>query len=240
MRKTFLTSVAAFALLAGGGLAAAQGMKPDSQSTSPSASEPKAQSPAAAPEMKRDPSRAQAKPDAKMDKMDRTTQSDTKPSDMKRGDTKSPANARTDSDKTRDSAQSKDMDKNKNPSAAQNKDMDSPNRTNAQSDTDKSRSSTTVNNNTNKTSNTNVTLSTEQRTKIRTTVLKERNAPRVSRVNFNVSVGTRVPTSVHVVTVPQSVVQIYPQWSGYLYFIVNDRIVIIEPDTHEIVAVIAA
>ena len=47
----------------------------------------------------------------------------------------------------------------------------------------------------------NVTLTTEQRTKIRQTVLTG-NAPRATNVNFSVSVGTAVPTSVRVVAVP--------------------------------------
>ena len=38
-----------------------------------------------------------------------------------------------------------------------------------------------------------VQLTTEQRTKIRTTVLQGGNAPRVTNVNFNVNVGTVVP-----------------------------------------------
>ncbi len=50
-----------------------------------------------------------------------------------------------------------------------------------------------------------VSLSTEQKTKIRTTVLQSSSAPKVSRssINFNISVGTVVPRSVHFVSVPR-------------------------------------
>jgi hypothetical protein len=36
------------------------------------------------------------------------------------------------------------------------------------------------------------------------------------------------------------VVEIYPAWRGYYYFIVDDRIVIVEPDTLRIVFIIDA
>jgi hypothetical protein len=83
-------------------------------------------------------------------------------------------------------------------------------------------------------------ISTEQRTRIRETVLKQGNAPRVDRVDFRVSVGTVVPRSVRVVALPASVVEIHPAWRGFLYFIVGDEIVIVEPGSLRIVAVLPA
>ncbi|HKH02598.1 MAG TPA: DUF1236 domain-containing protein, partial [Bradyrhizobium sp.] len=83
-------------------------------------------------------------------------------------------------------------------------------------------------------------LTNEQRTQIRTTVLQGGNVPRVNNVNFNVSVGTVVPRDVHVVVVPDVIVRIHPQWRGYKYFVYNDEIVILEPDSLRIVAVIPA
>ncbi|MGH6769157.1 MAG: DUF1236 domain-containing protein [Xanthobacteraceae bacterium] len=80
-------------------------------------------------------------------------------------------------------------------------------------------------------------LTTEQRTKIRTTVIQK--GPRVANVNFSVNVGTVVPRGrVKVVTVPPVLVEIYPRYRGYLYFIVGERIVIIEPSSYKIVAVL--
>jgi hypothetical protein len=82
------------------------------------------------------------------------------------------------------------------------------------------------------------TLTTEQRTTIRKTVLSGGNVPRATNVNFNVSVGTTVPTSVRVVAVPSTLIEIYPEWRGHMYFVVNDEIIIVDSN-HRIVAVIA-
>jgi hypothetical protein len=81
-------------------------------------------------------------------------------------------------------------------------------------------------------------LSTEQRTKIREVVLKRSDAPRVTNVDFSIRVGTAVPRTVRFVEVPDELIVINPQWRGYRYFIVNDQIVIVEPDTLKIVAVL--
>ena len=83
-------------------------------------------------------------------------------------------------------------------------------------------------------------LTTEQRTRIRQVIVREGNAPRVSNVNFSVSVGTRVPSSLRLVRVPSTIVEIHPAWRGYEYFIVDEEIVIVDPNTLEIVAVIPA
>jgi hypothetical protein len=82
-----------------------------------------------------------------------------------------------------------------------------------------------------------VTLTTEQRTKIRQTVLVG-GAPRVSSVNFTLSVGTVVPTSVRVVEVHPVLVEIHPEWRGFMYFVVGDQIIIVDRN-HHIVAIVA-
>jgi hypothetical protein len=82
-----------------------------------------------------------------------------------------------------------------------------------------------------------VNLSTEQRTTLRQEVLTT-SAPRVDSVNFNISVGTVVPSSVRVVEVPPAIVRIRPAWRGYRYFVYNDEIIIVEPRTLKIVAVL--
>jgi Protein of unknown function (DUF1236) len=83
-------------------------------------------------------------------------------------------------------------------------------------------------------------ISTEQRTQIRQTVMQVTGAPRVSNVTFALSVGTVVPQTVKHVPLPSRVVEIYPDWRGYQFFLVGDQIVIVEPDTLRIVAVIPA
>ena len=82
-------------------------------------------------------------------------------------------------------------------------------------------------------------LSSEQQTKITTVIKSQRVAP-VTNVNFSISVGTRVPRDVHFHTLPAEVVTIYPQWRGYRFILVREEIVIIDPNTFEIVAVINA
>jgi hypothetical protein len=82
-------------------------------------------------------------------------------------------------------------------------------------------------------------LSTEQRTKI-TTVIREQHVRPVDHVNFSISVGTRVPRGVGFHALPSNIVTIYPEWRGYEFFLVRDQIVIIDPRTLEIVAVLEA
>jgi hypothetical protein len=86
-----------------------------------------------------------------------------------------------------------------------------------------------------------VQLSEDQRSHIKT-VIGNGRGPRLSRsnVDFSISVGTRVPRSVHFVTLPDEIVRIVPQYRGFEYFLVEDEIVIVDPLTLEIVAVIPA
>jgi hypothetical protein len=80
-------------------------------------------------------------------------------------------------------------------------------------------------------------LTTEQKSKIRTTVLTQ-NAPRVTNVNFSIRVGTVVPRSVRLVAVPAPIIEVYPAYRGFLYFVHGDEIIIVEPGTLRIVTVI--
>jgi uncharacterized protein DUF1236 len=82
-------------------------------------------------------------------------------------------------------------------------------------------------------------LSTEQRATFRTAI-KRQNVQPASNVKFSISVGARVPRTVHFYPVPVELVRTYPQWRGYDYFLVGDQIVVVNPRTHEIVAVLEA
>jgi hypothetical protein len=82
-------------------------------------------------------------------------------------------------------------------------------------------------------------LSTEQRTRI-TTVIKNQNIRPQTNVNFSISVGTRVPRDVRFHPLPAEIVTVYPDWRGYEFILVNDQIVVVNPRTLEIVAVIDA
>ena len=81
-------------------------------------------------------------------------------------------------------------------------------------------------------------LSTEQRTQI-TSVIREEHVRPVTNVNFSISVGTRIPREgIELHALPSRVVTIYPEWRTYKYVLVKEEIVIINPDTYEIVAVL--
>jgi hypothetical protein len=84
-------------------------------------------------------------------------------------------------------------------------------------------------------------LSVEQRTKI-TTVIKRQKVERVSpaKLKISIRVGERVPSHVHFYPLPVEVVEIYPEWRGYLFILVGDQIIIVSPSRHEIVAVLTA
>jgi hypothetical protein len=82
-------------------------------------------------------------------------------------------------------------------------------------------------------------LSTEQRTTIRT-VVNRQNVKPMTNVNFSISVGARVPSTVRFYPVPTELVTIYPSWRGYDYFLVGDQIIVVNPRTHDIVAVLDA
>jgi hypothetical protein len=82
-------------------------------------------------------------------------------------------------------------------------------------------------------------LSEEQRTHIRETVIDARGAPRVGHVDFDVRVGTRLPRDrIHLIRVPETLVQIDPEWQDFLYFVYEDEIVVVDPNDMEIVAVL--
>ena len=82
-------------------------------------------------------------------------------------------------------------------------------------------------------------LSTEQRTQI-TSVIREQRVSPVTNVNFSISVGTRVPRDVTFHALPTRVATIYPEWRSYKYILVKEQIVIVDPNTYEIVAILEA
>lgn len=82
-------------------------------------------------------------------------------------------------------------------------------------------------------------LSTEQRTQI-TGVIREQHVAPVTNVNFSVSVGTRVPRDVSFHALPERVVTIYPEWRRYKFILVKEQIVIVDPGTYEIIAILDA
>ena len=82
-------------------------------------------------------------------------------------------------------------------------------------------------------------LTTEQRTKV-TSVIKQQNVRPVTNINFAISVGTRVPRDVRFNPLPAEIITVYPDWRGYEFFLARDEIIVVNPRTLEIVAVLPA
>jgi hypothetical protein len=94
--------------------------------------------------------------------------------------------------------------------------------------------------------NRNARLSSDQRNRIRQTVLAQGGAPRLSRRDLggiNIRVGAVIPRNrlrFRPLPLPASVVAIAPQWQGFLYFLVGNEVVVIDPVTYDIVAILPA
>ncbi len=227
MRKAKLLSTVAIALLLSAGAVSAQGMSKDTPERAPAAQQ-NAPAEKVAPAVKGGEQKAphttgQATPDAKSGKAHETTGQAPK----------------SDAD-DKAQAPSRSMDKDSKSGAANDKsDVRSPSEQNGASS--KSTQSTSEQNRATTgqgAAGGAAKLSTEQHTKI-TSIIREQKVERVN-LNVSVSVGTRIPTSVHLYPLPQQVIVIYPEWRGYDYILVGDQIVIIDPRTHEIVAIVAA
>jgi hypothetical protein len=80
-----------------------------------------------------------------------------------------------------------------------------------------------------------VTLSQEQRTKVQSFA---KHKGRSANVNISVSLGVAVPRTVELYAIPEDIVIIVPGYRRYRYFIVGDRVCIVDPDTYEIVEII--
>lgn len=77
----------------------------------------------------------------------------------------------------------------------------------------------------------------EKRSEI-STAIKSTKIEETTNVNFNISVGTAIPASVRLHPLPPRIVAIYPEWRGYEVIFVHGQYVIVRPQTREIVYVI--
>lgn len=247
MTNRFMMSVAAAALIAGTGFANAQGTgmgreAPATGSTvQQTAPSPERGATSAAPM-----NRESSEPAGRSSDM-KSTQSDekTSPGAGKRAQDDMKAGARGEKSTQEKSAQdnmrgekSKSMSSETNERGAAGKDMKAEGRNgnmNAETKgaTDGKSQTTTGQ------AGAGAKLSGEQRTKI-TTVIRSQHVEPLKTVNFSISVGTRVPRTVSFHPLPVEVVTVYPEWRGYEFILVNDQIVVIDPRTLEIVAVLEA
>ena len=227
MRKAKLLSTVAFALLFGAGAASAQGMSKDTPERAPAAQQ-SAPAEKVAPSMKNGEQKApQTTGQATSDKLD-------KASDKSKETTgQAPKSEKSDTGQ-------------RGPGGAPQESSPANGGVNNKSNTDNSPAASPSTKSSSEQNHTttgqgaagSAKLTTEQRTKI-SSVIREQKVERVN-LNVSVNVGTRIPASVHVHPLPQQVFVIYPEWRGYDYILVGEQIVIINPRTHEIVAIIEA
>jgi uncharacterized protein DUF1236 len=85
--------------------------------------------------------------------------------------------------------------------------------------------------------NASVNINDQQRTRV-TQSIARLNVQPLNNVNFSLSVGTVIPRDVRLQTLPADVVEVVPQYRDYSFFVVRDEIVIVEPSTYKIVAVL--
>jgi hypothetical protein len=222
--KTLLIAVAAAALIAGGGYSFAQA--PAGQ---------------AVPETRVPETGKSVEPKADV-KVDSKTQADTKvKADTKAADTKAKVDTKADT-KTKASGTSPMKSDTKADSTTKASDTKADSKSSTSTST--SGKATTQSQPSAATTGqgaagTSASLTTEQRTRISTTI-RETNVKPLSNVNFSISVGTRVPRNVHRYRLPRTVIEVYPSWRGYEYILVGNDILVINPRTLEIVAVIPA
>jgi hypothetical protein len=217
MRKTLMASVAAAALIAATGLATAQGVNQGGAkgSEAPAAASPKGDTaapmnaPAAKGAEAPTPGSKQAVPQ----------QAQGKPDAKPAGETKAESNSKA-SDSSTPTTTSKDVSKDvKNPTA-ETKSPASDSKTIGAAAT----SATAA-------------PPAEKQTQI-VSAIKQEKVEEVTNVNFNISIGTAVPSSVRYYPLPARIVEIYPEWRGYDFIRVRGKYISIRPQTHEIVYII--
>jgi hypothetical protein len=84
-----------------------------------------------------------------------------------------------------------------------------------------------------------VSLSGDQRTRVQTVFKAHRGSAR-SDLHVDARIGLAVPRTVTLVEMPEDVVVLVPEWRQYRYILIGDEICIVDPDTFEIIDVIAA
>lgn len=238
VRRTILLSASAIALIAGSNLAAAQGMgtqgmgkgeaqPPARQSAPPDAGDPNGHdAQTGRPETGKAPPHAGG---AAQRGSDSGTTGQGAPSRMDQDRSQGsqpPASAR-------DGQRSEDM-KGNEPRANERKGDKSPAASQTQ---DRQRRDTTGQGAAGSSGAANLTA--EQRTRIGSSI-RQTNVRPATNVNFNISVGTVVPRTVELHPLPPTIIEVHPAWRGYRFILVEDEIIIIEPGTYRIVAVIDA
>ncbi len=86
-------------------------------------------------------------------------------------------------------------------------------------------------------SNSVIALDTQQQTSIGQTIARHNVKP-LTNVTFSMAVGTKVPAAVQLRALPSDLVTFVPQYRGYSFVVVEEQIVVVDPGTHEVVAIV--
>ncbi|WLB54720.1 DUF1236 domain-containing protein [Bradyrhizobium japonicum] len=167
-----------------------------------------------------------------------TTQAPTSGNSTNQAQTSQPSNqTATPSNQAQTNSPSTGQTQSANPPASTSNQAQSPTGSNS---TNTAQQPNNQQNTADRSSNTNVNASVnindQQRTRISTSI-SHVNVQPLNNVNFSLSVGTVVPRDVRLQPLPAEVVEIVPQYQGYNFVLVKDEIVIVEPSSYKIVAV---
>jgi hypothetical protein len=66
----------------------------------------------------------------------------------------------------------------------------------------------------------------------------DHSAQKLNRARFSLTPGSVVPGSVHLVPLPQTIINIQPTWQGSDYFRVGYKVVIVDPQSKKIEGVL--
>jgi hypothetical protein len=83
---------------------------------------------------------------------------------------------------------------------------------------------------------TSLNLPTEKRRKIKTEVIRSYHGPRDGR--FDLRVGERVPDTIMLETFPQTIFAEDPELKTYEYVVVQERVVLVDPQSREVVEIL--
>lgn len=82
-----------------------------------------------------------------------------------------------------------------------------------------------------------INITTEQKTQIREIIRETKVEP--ADIDIDLRVGIEVPRTVELHPLPPRFIEIVPEYRDYVYFVLVDgRVVIVEPDTYEVVYII--
>jgi hypothetical protein len=82
-----------------------------------------------------------------------------------------------------------------------------------------------------------ITLSEQQNTRV-STAIRQANMRPLTNVSFSIAVGTAIPADVQLQALPPVLVEILPEYRDYSFVVVEQEVLIIDPNSRAIVAVV--